>query len=170
MNRLIHIILFLLTTISFNLRANESNSIDEPNISYKYVTFGMGPFILIPQVGLGYRVHDLTNGFDASLGISSVIFAQYINGTMNYHYYFNQNLSNPMYIGAGISAGILFANQAKGSIFVIAPDFVIGKEFSSNKTFLEAHIEAPLWGGEKRIRMHNRLDFPAVYIKYGISY
>lgn len=173
MNKFILSTLLLLTTFSFSLSADESNCTYDANTSYKYVTFGMGPFILIPQVGLGYRAHDLKNGFDASLGLSSLILAHYINGTVNYHYYFNRNLSNPMYAGAGISTGILFANSVKGSLFVIAPDFVIGKEFSdkeNNKTFLEAHVEAPLWGGEKRIRMRDRINFPAVFIKYGFSY
>lgn len=139
--------------------------------AYPYFTLGTGPVVLIPSLGVGYRSRVRHHGFDISLNASSVIVAHAIQGQLLYHFYPDYKREDPWYIGAGVAAGYFFENggHAGGAI---SPDIAIGKEFlSSKKTkqFIEAHIQAPTWYNFHRSK-HQRLDFPLVYVKYGIAF
>lgn len=172
---------FLFSTILFSTffssflvanTINETSCNENEQVAYQYATFGLGPVIFIPQVGTGYRSHGVQHGWDTSLNLSSIILIHYINCTINYHYYFQNDIANPIYAGIGVNGGAIFANCTDVQVFTLSPNFVFGREFTSRrnkKTFLEANIAAPLWNAHK-LRMKNRVDLPLVTVKYGFSF
>ncbi|NGX41863.1 MAG: hypothetical protein K940chlam7_00137 [Chlamydiae bacterium] len=140
--------------------------------SYGYYTFGVGPIILIPNIGIGYRQRCMRFGYDFSLSASTLIELHQIQGNAVCHYFPNPCRQDPWYFGLGVSTSFILSNHSHNAK-TIAPDFVIGKELmhcGSKKHFVEAHINAPTWGSSKySFKKRGRLDIPLMFIKYGIS-
>lgn len=157
-------------TSEIDLAFMEKNQCED-KVSYGYFTMGTGPVILIPNLGVGYRSRIKHHGFDASLNASTIIIAHSVQGSLLYHFYPDYQRQDPWYVGAGVSAGLFFDNT-RDSCFGISPDIVVGKELYSHrntKHFFEAHVQTPTWFGNSLKRI-NRLDFPMVYIKYGLAF
>ncbi len=167
------IILTLLTLVTMQVSARECESCT----SFNYFTVGTGPVVLIPSIGVGHRSHEGRKGFDISANYSTIFVAHQFQGIAVYHFYPKPFNRNPVYLGAGAAGGIIFTNKHRDGdrAWTIAPDFVIGKEFRQSegtKNFLEAHVQGPTWANVGNTGFHNksRLDFPVVYVKYGIGF
>lgn len=140
--------------------------------SYRYFTLGVGPGLVVPNLGVGYRQHNLHHGFDVSLSASTIIQAHIVQSSLLYHFYSNPYREDPWYVGAGVETSLLLGNHSEVA-GVISPDFVVGKELlrkENNKHFLEAHIQAPLWATLLKKNKMTQINFPSVYVKYGMSF
>ena len=134
--------------------------------SYPYFTLGVGPILILPNVGVGYRGRVFHHGFDISLSAATVIQAHHIQGIVAYQFYPNPYREDPWYVGLGTATSLYLDNHGHSGL-TVAPDISVGKVTmtrSGEKHFWEAHVQAPTWGE------YGRLDFPLMYIKYGVSF
>lgn len=140
--------------------------------SYGYFTIGTGPILLIPNLGVGYRQRNLHHGFDVSLSASTIIEAHIVQGSLLYHFYSNPYREDPWYVGAGVTTSLFLTNHSD-SAGGISPDFVIGKELKregDNKHFVEVHVQAPLWASSLKDNKMTQINFPLMFIKYGVAF
>lgn len=145
--------------------------------AYRYCTVGVGPFVFIPNLGVGYRERHCRLGWDANLSFSSLGYAHQVSGTLVGHYYLDPYAQNSPYVGLGLLGSYVFTNK-KGGFGTLSPDFVIGKEFEKTDSscitqFIEMHVGVPTFIMEKntwKMGAKEFLYFPAMYIKYGFSF
>ena len=134
--------------------------------SFTYFTLGVGPVVILPNVGMGYRSRFFQHGFDVSLSASTIIEAHMIQGIIGYQFYPNPFREDPWYVGLGAATSLYFDNHDH-SDFSLAPDISVGKVLntkSGERHFLEAHVQAPTFFDGAQ------LDLPLMYIKYGVSF
>jgi hypothetical protein len=166
-------ILFLACLFTTNAHADEC-VYEEPECcemaqTFNYWNAGVGPIILIPNVGIGRRYFSDHYGWDISLNVGSVIYATSVQIMADALYIPNPQASNPLYLGAGVAFGGAFGSRF--AIGAVAPDLLIGKELSNDeygKTFIEAHLQVPTWAFGHRKK--ESIYFPLVTIKYGMSF
>ncbi len=143
--------------------------------SYNYWNIGVGPLALIPNIGVGTRHVTGNWGYDLSLNVGSSYYfssAQIIASAL---YIPNPNVENHLYCGLGVSGGVATNKHFNQAKFFLTPDVVIGKMLTNtpcSKTFVEMHVEGPMWGAGKHLSFRNkdRLDFPLVCVKYGMNF
>jgi len=153
--------------------ASEKISIDlDQPTSYNYVSVGMGPVILAPCLGVGFRHRLRANGFDASLRLSTVGVAHSLQANCNYLRYINSERNSSWYVGAGPAVGIACTNKfSRDAVFVVSPNFVIGKEViceNGSKEFHDFSVQAPHWTPLEKNK--GPLNFPTVYYRYGVAF
>lgn len=138
--------------------------------AYRYVSFGVGPVLFIPNIGIGYRERFSQFGWDTALSLSTIGYAHQLGAHLVGHYYLSPSRQNSAYLGVGLMGGGVFTNH-DGGCAVLSPDFVLGKELERNKDsrhFIEMHLGLPsMWMTKKH---HHSTSFPMMYIKYGISF
>lgn len=166
-------ILFLLCLMTANVHADEcfeeQSACREINQSFNYWNAGVGPLLLIPNVGIGRRHLCNHFGWDASLNVGSVVYITTVQVMADALYIPNPEMQNPLYLGAGVAFGGAFGTRF--ALGAVAPDFMIGKELSNDedgKTFIEAHLQIPTWAFGHGAK--DRTYFPLVTIKYGMSF
>lgn len=162
--------------MQFNLHADEGvYEESEFAQTFNYWNAGVGPLILIPNVGIGRRHLSNHFGWDISLNVGSVIYATSVQVMADALYIPNPQASNPLYFGAGVAFGGAFV-ISHFAVGAVAPDFLIGKELTNDeygKTFIEAHVQIPTWTFGNDLFNHkvkDRTHFPFVTIKYGMSF
>ena len=134
--------------------------------AYPYFTLGVGPVVILPNVGVGYRSHFLHHGFDVSLSYSPIIEAHQAQAIVAYQFYPNPYRNDPWYVGLGAATSYFFDNRHNGAL-TVAPDISVGKVLatkSGERHFLEAHIQAPTFSGA------DQFNLPMMYVKYGVSF
>lgn len=166
-------ILFLLCIMTVQIHADEWDYEEpvccETSQAFNYWNAGVGPLLLVPNVGVGRRQLNEHYGWDISLNVGSVVYVTTVQVIADALYIPCPQAKNPLYLGLGVAVGGAFgSNMATGAV---APDFLIGKELSNDedgKTFIEAHIQTPTWafGHGKKGKTH----FPLVTMKYGMSF
>jgi hypothetical protein len=138
--------------------------------SYRYVSVGMGPIILIPNVGIGYRERHSKFGWDSALSFSTIGYAHQLSAHLVGHYYLSPFQKNSAYLGLGLMGSGIFTNH-KHSAGTLSPDFVFGKVLersNDSRHFVEMHVAVPtVWVESKH---SHSMYFPLMYIKYGISF
>ncbi len=137
---------------------------------YPYVTLGVGPVILIPNIGIGYRERYGRFGWDSSLSVSTIGIAHQLSSQLVGHCYFNPLRQNSGYLGLGILGSGIFSNYGECD-GTISPDFVFGKELErvgDSRHFIEMHVGIPtsVMGSAGS----ETFWFPLMYVKYGISF
>lgn len=160
-------LLYLIFSLLFINVAN-CEIIDTPVYdAYRYVSFGVGPIVVIPNVGIGYRERHGEKGWDTSLSFSTIGYAHQLTAHAVGHYYLSPYQPNSAYLGLGILGSYIITNHGD-SIGTLSPDFVFGKELADSKHFIEMHVAVPslCMGG----RHQRALYIPLMYIKYGISF
>jgi hypothetical protein len=114
--------------------------------SYPYGSFGVGPIMFIPNVGLGYRERFCQWGWDAGISLSTIGYAHQFSVYGVGHYYYRPLRKNSGYFGLGLMGSGVFNNSSRGCALV-APDFVFGKalekEGHNNRHFIEMHVAIP---------------------------
>lgn len=55
--------------------------------AYRYVSFGVGPIIVIPNLGIGYRSRYSRFGWDAALSFSTIGCVHEVSAHLVGHYY-----------------------------------------------------------------------------------
>lgn len=154
--------------------SNNETQIIEPscevNDNYRYFTLGVGPIILIPNIGIGFRERFSQFGWDAAASFSTIGYAHQLEAHFVGHYYLSPYRQNSAYMGLGLMGSGIFTNQKDGG-FTLSPDFVFGKEFKikdESRQFIEMHVAIPsLWIES----MHTHaFYYPLMYIKYGLSF
>ncbi|MBA2727403.1 MAG: hypothetical protein H0U49_04440 [Parachlamydiaceae bacterium] len=142
--------------------------------SFNYWNVGVGPLLLIPNVGIGHRYYQDQFGFDVSLNFGSVYYVSSLQLIANALYIPNPHVERPWYFGLGGALGVGTDYKFSGAIVTASPNFLIGKELTNNndyKSFVEAQIQFPTWGSKARkISKNLRVDFPLMYVKYGRSF
>lgn len=140
------------------------------NEAYRYATLGGGPFLVIPNVGIGYRERFGKFGWDAALSFSTIGVAHQFTAHWVRHYYLSPNRYNSGYLGLGLMASGAFHNEGEGG-GSLSPDFVFGKVLESSddsRHFIEMHVAMPtLWFGSRGAECSY---VPLMYIKYGFSF
>lgn len=164
-------ILFFTCLFAINVHADEC-VYEEPEFiqTFNYWNAGVGPLLLIPNVGIGRRHLNDHKGWDISLNVGSVIYATTVQIMANALYIPNPQAPNPLYLGAGVALGGAFVGS-RFAVGAVAPDFLIGKELTndeSGKTFIEAHVQIPTWTFGRDVK--DRTHFPFMTIKYGMSF
>lgn len=137
--------------------------------AYRYVTFGGGPVVFIPNIGIGYRERFSGLGWDTALSFSTIGYAHQLVGHLVGHYYLNPSMRNSAYLGLGIMTSGVVTND-KEKAWTLSPDFVFGKEFErkgDSRQFLEMHVGIPTMSISKHVRT---MYFPLMYVKYGIAF
>lgn len=161
-------ILFLLCLVAVNSYAEEW-VYEEPvcceGQTFGYWNVGVGPIVLIPNVGIGMRQLNGHFGWDASLNVGSIFYVTTVQAMADALYIPNPQICNPVYFGAGIAVGGAFG--CRFTLGAVAPDFLIGRVLSDD-TFVEAHMQVPTWafGHGKNERIH----IPLITIKYGMRF
>jgi len=162
-------ILFLFLLVCANLLA-EDPFIPAPKAKTMiYVTTGVGPLLITPSVGAGYRSRHGSFGVDISLSTSTLyLIVSEIQGTIDLTYTPTPSWDNPFYTGLGIAGGC-YLSRWGGVTWSVSPDFVVGKEFTGFfgvKQFVELRAQVPHWSpSENDISL-----FPATYMSYGIGF
>lgn len=138
---------------------------------YRYISLGVGPFIVIPNVGIGYRKRCFEFGWDTAVSFSTIGYAHQVSAHVVGHYYLSPLQKNSAYLGLGLMGSGIWTNKREGG-GTLSPDFVFGKELDrscNSKHFIEMHVAIPsLWLSHKK--HHHCLYFPLMYIKYGIAF
>jgi len=152
---------------------SEQNSIDlDQPTSYGYVSVGMGPDILAPCLGVGFRHRLRANGFDGSLRLSTIGFAHALQANCNYLRYINPERNSSWYVGVGPAISLVSINTySRETLFFVSPNFVIGKEIVGDngaKQFHDFSIQSPHWNPLEKNK--GPLNFPAVYYRYGLAF
>jgi hypothetical protein len=169
-------ILFLACLFAINLHADEE-VYEEPicreiNQAFNYWNYGFGPVPLTPYIGVGRREMNNHFGWDASINLGSIIYITTVQATANVLYIPNPEENDPFYFGLGIAGGYAFYSHF--AISAIAPDFLIGKEYTwleNRKTFMECHLQIPTWHfGYINKKGKGVLSIPLFVIKTGISF
>lgn len=139
--------------------------------AYSYVTAGVGPFIIIPNIGFGYRERHANLGWDSALSFSTIGYMHQLSAHVVGHYYLSPSRQNSPYIGLGLMGSCVFGNHKMENWGTLSLDFVFGKEFvrtDDSRHFLEMHVGMPtLWIESKH---PTSIYFPLMYIKYGFSF
>lgn len=136
---------------------------------YNYFSFGVGPLMITPTVGVGLRQHYQYHGFDASLNFTTAGEAHQIQGDLVYHFVTNPYRKDPWYLGAGVATSVFVTNHGD-TAYGIAPDFVVGKELK-NRNFIEFHVQAPTWLSDSASMSSTfQMNIPLTYVKYGIGF
>lgn len=176
-NKLILTVLILIFNFSL-VHASPCNNTDATDTpvpcaitdSYRYFTVGVGPFVVIPNIGLGYRERSNQFGWDTGLSFSTIGVAHQFSGQLIGHYYLQPQEQSSNYIGAGVLGGCLITNRGRMG-GTVSPDFVFGKELERKgacRHFIEMHVAMPsLWIHKNRTE---GTYIPLVYIKYGTSF
>lgn len=137
--------------------------------AYSYMTLGVGPFIVIPNIGFGYRERHAQLGWDAGVSFSTVGYVNQLQGYAVGHYYFNRCKQNSPYVGLGLQGSYVFGKRFGGG--TLSPNFVLGKEFlrdGDSRQFIEMHVGIPtMWVESGRV---DGMYVPLMYIKYGFSF
>lgn len=139
--------------------------------SFRYFNVGGGPFILIPNIGVGYRERHVNIGKDIALSVSSIGFAHQLGAYVMGHYYLSPQEQNSFYFGCGVLGSYFTLNDGSWDCY-LSPNFAFGKEFKQtgeDHHFLELHITAP----SITLRHHRHcaiMYIPLIYIKYGMSF
>lgn len=138
--------------------------------AYRYVTFGVGPIIFIPNVGVGYRERYSHFGWDTALSFSTIGYAHQLSAHFVGHYYLNPLRKNSAYFGLGLmGSGIITNHRESGG--TLSPDFVFGKELEKSgdsRHFIEMHVGVPsMWIESKNT---HSLYLPLMYVKYGMAF
>jgi hypothetical protein len=142
-----------------------------PAYSSVYGELGLGPFPLpLPVFGVGYREQMGHHGWDLSLKASTVVCATHLKGSLIHHYYFNPDLRSQFYMGAGASAGVLFAHHTRP---LISPEFVFGKQYltkSGGLRFFQAQCSFPTLVFNKKHHDSEVFWMPLVVLSYGVMF
>lgn len=138
--------------------------------AYRYVSFGVGPIIVIPNVGIGYRQRYSQFGWDTAISFSTVGYAHQLGAHFVGHYYLSPTIKNSAYLGLGLIGSGIFTNNNKIS-GTLSPDFVFGKQLDKagdKNHFIEMHVAIPtmLIKSKRTASMY----LPLMYIKYGIAF
>ena len=139
--------------------------------AYSYMTLGVGPFVVIPNIGLGYRERYARLGWDSAVSFSTVGYVHQLSAHVVGHYYFNRCKQNSPYVGLGLMGSGVFGNHNKQNFGTLSLDFVFGKQFQrtdDTRHFIEMHVGVPtLCMKSKRSKV---TYVPLMYIKYGFSF
>jgi len=160
-------------SICFNENNEENDySIQNSDVDYsfRYFTVGGGPFLLIPNIGIGYRERHAKTGWDLALSFSSIGVAHQLGAYVVGHYYLNPPIQNSFYLGCGILGSSVIINDGSCDGY-LSPNFVFGKELKQSGEghhFLELHLAAP----SLIFKPHHcgMMYIPLIYIKYGVSF
>ncbi len=137
---------------------------------YRYATLGMGPFILIPNVGIGYRERYYRHGWDVGASFSTIGYYHQITAHWARHLYLSPYTQNSGYLGLGVLGSGIVSNRGKGAL-TLAPVFVFGKELESSDEshhFVEMQVGIPTLWFESG---HSKFNYiPFLYFKYGFSF
>lgn len=137
--------------------------------AYRYASFGVGPIIVIPNVGIGYRSRYSQVGWDTGLSFSTIGYAHQISAHLVGHYYLSPLQKNSAYLGLGFMGSYIFTNDKEG-LGTLSPDFVFGKQLERSgdrRHFIEMHVAIP----SMLVGKHpHSMYLPLMYIKYGISF
>lgn len=137
--------------------------------AYRYVSFGVGPIVIIPNVGIGYRERYSQLGWDTGLSFSTVGYAHQLSAHVAGHYYFSPR-KNSAYVGLGLLGSGICTNDGEGGA-TLSPDFIFGKELKregDSKHFIEMHVGIPsMWIDSKHVKP---MYVPLMYVKYGIAF
>ena len=173
-NKLLLTIYLLITNFAFvNSSYGQEPMNDSSNgicDAYRYISVGVGPVIIIPNIGVGYRERYSQLGWDTALSFSTIGYAHQLSAHLVGHYYFDRFRQNSPYIGLGLIGSGVLTNRGKGA-GTLSPDFVIGKEFErtgNSRHFIEMHVAAPTlcMGSRKQEAFY----LPLMYVKYGFSF
>lgn len=177
-NKIIFTILALIVNFSFTNSAHCQSVTEEfspscdynTNDAYRYITFGAGPVVFIPNVGIGYRTRYSQFGWDTALSFSTIGYAHQLSAHWVGHYYLSPLRKNSAYVGLGLMGSEIFTNH-KGSATTLSPDFVFGKElarYGNSKHFIEMHVAVPTLSMNSQ---HTHSTYlPLMYIKYGTAF
>jgi len=174
MNRfLLSTILFFIASSNLAYAQSETQS-RNPQAAFNYWNAGVGPLLLIPNVGIGRRYYQDRFGYDVSLNLGSVYYVSSLQFIANALYIPNPQAERPWYFGLGAALGVATDHKFSGAILTASPNFLVGKELTNNdcyKSFVEAQIQFPTWGSDARKSSKSlRVDFPLMYLKYGRSF
>ena len=142
--------------------------------SFNYWNFGVGPVLIVPNVGIGHRHYHEQCGYDVSLNLGSIYYASCLQLIANALYIPNPCAENPWYFGIGGAIGIATDYRFSGASTTVSPNFLIGKEISNNgfnKTFIEMQTQIPTWFSDvRKIDRLKHFEFPLMSIKYGMNF
>lgn len=137
---------------------------------YRYLSIGVGPFVVVPNVGVGYRERYSQYGWDTALSFSTVGYVHQLSAHLVAHYYLSPLRKNSAYLGFGlIGSGVLTNYRDCGG--TLSTDFIFGKELKrsgDSSHFMEMHVGIPSLLIESK-RTHCTY-LPLMYIKYGIAF
>jgi hypothetical protein len=138
--------------------------------SFYYGTVGVGPLLLIPNAGVGYRMMHGRHGLDVSFSFATAFVAHQFQGILAYHYIVNPCDLCPFYVGVGIAPSYVITNHGHNGL-AIAPDFIVGKQIGFGRQFVEAHIQAPTWFSSNHTLHHkSKTNLSLIYVKYGFGF
>lgn len=165
------IAIFLLLTSALAAHEFLSPPATSTNVEehFPYLSLGVGPMPLpLPNFSAGYRYQSNYFGFDGSLQSTPLFFddMNYLKASFLGHYYPKPNPHSQLYVGAGISHGILLHTYHS---LTISPEIVIGQEYinsSDNRRFLQAQISYPTLC----VYRDKTINFPLVLISYGFGF
>lgn len=139
--------------------------------AYSYVTLGVGPIVVIPNIGFGYRERHAQLGWDAAASFSTIGYMHQVSLHAVGHYYFNRCNQNSPYVGLGLTGSYVFCSHKGVNGGILSPDFVFGKEFlrtGDSRQFIEMHVGIPtVWMDSRHVK---GTSLPLMYIKYGFSF
>ena len=137
--------------------------------AYPYFSVGVGPVVIIPNLGMGYRERYSQLGWDTALSFSTIGYAHQVSAHLVGHYYFSPMRQDSFYTGLGVLGSGIFTNR-HGACATLSPDIVFGKELErkeNSRHFVEMHIAAPTLTSARSSRA---VYLPLMYVRYGISF
>ncbi|MEC7838990.1 MAG: hypothetical protein VX777_03000 [Chlamydiota bacterium] len=142
-------------------------------VSYGYVSVGVGPSILMPSIGTGYRTRNYSRGVDSSLRLSTIGILHVAQVNVSMLQYLRPNSVQSYYWGVGPACSFICDNSSlKYSDLLFSPSLVFGKERLEDdglRGFSEFSFQSPHFLIRKG-KVRHATNIPAVYYRYGVCF